>query len=227
MALNKLYYVYGLDTSCFYTKEEELIEKKIIKARHLKSVMKTWIDKQELVRHIHIVQHHTKIDNSINTKVKKQKKEKKQYILNHKKRISFLNDTITENKEKLKKLLSENKNITRVVNTDKLTLKRRVSIFDSNLTRCLDLKEREINQELLIIKVYFFDVAESIVKNGFYMNGSKYVFFSSSSGQIRTKKLVAVREDLLNNCWNTLTAGLTIDYINQCGGMNINKYIAY
>lgn len=227
MPLSKLYYVYGLDTSCFYTEEEEQIEKKIIKARHLKSVLKTWTNKKEIIRNIHKVQHHTKIEDKPIVKIKKPKREKKEYILNHKQRIKFLNDTIAENKEKLKKLLAENKNTTRNVIADKLTLKRRVSIFDSNLTRCLNLKEREINEELLIIKVYFFDVAESIVKNGFYMNGYKYVFFSSSSGQIRTKKLVAVREDLLNQCWNTLTAGLTIDYINKCGGMNINKFIAY
>jgi len=59
------------------------------------------------------------------------------------------------------------------------------------------------------------------------MNGHKYVFFSSSAGQIRTKKLVAVREDLLNKYWNALTAGLTIEKINEQGGMNVNKFLAY
>ena len=40
MALNKLYYVYGLDTACFYTDEENEIEKKILKSRHLKKLIK-------------------------------------------------------------------------------------------------------------------------------------------------------------------------------------------
>lgn len=224
MALNKLYYVYGLDTACFYNDEENNIEKKIIKARHLKSVLKTWIDKQEIVRNIHTIPYSLKV--KLN-KQNKTKNNKTQYIQNHKERIKFLNSIISDNKEKLKNLLAENKNKIRYVNSDKLTLKRRVSIFDSNLTRCLNLKEREINEELLIIKVYFFDVAESIVKNGFYMNGYKYKFFSASAGQIRTKKLVAVREDLLDLHWNTLTAGLTIEDINLQGGMNINKFLAY
>ena len=225
MALNKLYYVYGLDTACFYTSEEVIIENKIIKARHLKSVLTEWQDKQRIVRKIHKVIHKEKYKEKY--KYVKKSNKKVPYILNHNKRIQYLNDAIIKNKIILKELLNKNKNVTRTVIPEKLTLKRRVSIFDSNLTRCLNLKEREINEELLIIKVYFFDVAESIVKNGFYMNGYKYVFFSSSSGQIRTKKLVAVREDLLNNCWNTLSAGLTIDHINKHGGMNVNKYIAY
>ncbi len=216
MALDKLYYVYGLDTSCFYTEEENKIEQKIIKAKHLKYVMNEWIEKENIVKHLH------------RSKFKFSKtKSKIQYINNHEKRLSFLNKYINTKKSELTTLLKQNKNLIRNVNTSKLTLNRRVSIFDSNLTRCLNLKEREINTEILIIKIYYFDIAESIIKNGFYMNGYEYVFFTSSSGQIRTKKLVAVRKDLLNNCWNTLTCGLTVDHINKCGGMNINKYITY
>lgn len=33
MALNKLYYVYGLDTACLYTPEESAIEQKL--SRHV------------------------------------------------------------------------------------------------------------------------------------------------------------------------------------------------
>ena len=37
MALNKLYYVYGLDTACFYTNEENELDKMMIKSRVVKS----------------------------------------------------------------------------------------------------------------------------------------------------------------------------------------------
>lgn len=204
MALNKIYYVYGLDTACFYTDEENKIEKKILKARHLKGLIKKRGQK----------------NNDTKQKIKNQ--------------ISFLNTYICKYKTALKTILQKNINLTRTVRNDKIlnkecqpSLRRRVSIFDSNLTRCFDLKEREFNEQILIVKVYFFDVAESIVNNGFYMNGYKYKFFSASAGQIRTKKLVAVREDLLNQHWNTLTAGLSIENINKQGGMNINKFLAY
>lgn len=205
MALNKLYYVYGLDTACFYTDEENEIEKRIIKARVLKSKLK-----------------------------KKYPTRKKVSEAGKKDTLAFLNRYINIKKNNLKEMLSQNVGLTRVVRSDKIlnkegkpSMKRRVSVFDSNLTRCFQLKEREFNEEILIVRVYFFDVAESIIKNGFYMNGNKYVFFSASAGQIRTKKLVAVREDLLNLHWNTLTAGLTRESINAQGGMNINKYLAY
>ena len=50
MALNKLYYVYGLDTACFYTDEENEIEKRLLKARHLKNKLKTKYDTAEKVK---------------------------------------------------------------------------------------------------------------------------------------------------------------------------------
>ena len=201
MALSKLYYVYGLDTACLYTDEEYDIEQRIIKARCLKEKLKN-----------KLIPHNNKPP---------------EYTLNHNKRMQILTQYINKNKDKLKELLSENKEITRTIRPEKLTIKRKVSIFDSNLTRCFGMKERELNEEIIIIRVYFFDVAESIIKQGFYMNGNKYVFFSSSAGQIRTKKLVAVREDLLKKHWNTLSAGLSIEKINELGGINRNKYLAY
>lgn len=205
MALNKLYYVYGLDTACFYTDEENQIEKRNIRARCLKNKLRSKYPKKSDIQNA-----------------------------DKKKTLAFLNETISTTKATLKETLHKNINVTRTVRNDKIlnklnepSLKRRVSIFDSDLTRCFELKEREFNEEIIIVKVYFFDVAESIIKNGFYMNGKKYVFFLASAGQIRTKKLVAVREDLLNKHWKTLTAGLTIEDINKQGGMNVNKFLAY
>ena len=40
MALNKLYYVYGLDTACFYTDKENEIERYLLKARRVKNRFK-------------------------------------------------------------------------------------------------------------------------------------------------------------------------------------------
>jgi hypothetical protein len=127
----------------------------------------------------------------------------------------------------LKDKLSENIPLTREVRPNTLNVRRQVAIFDSALTRCCKLKDRQLNEEIVIVQVYFFDVVKSILQNGFIMNGKKYVFFSASAGQIRTKKFVAVREDLLNEHWNTLTAGLSIEEINSKGGLNINKFLSY
>lgn len=220
LALNKLYYVYGLDTACFYTDEENLIEKKLITARHLMSKLKKRLPEEPT--------DNKSLEHKIWDKANKEWKEKYYY------RLEVLHRAKKTLKDALIARLGEGKNITRHARKDKIldkagnpSMKRRVSIFDSNLTRCFGLKEREFNEEIVIVKVYFFEVAESLIKNGFYMNDNKYAFFSASAGQIRTKKLVAVREDLLNQNWNTLTAGLTRESINARGGMNINKYLAY
>lgn len=249
MALNKLYYVYGLDTSCFYTDEENQIEQRIIKARVVKSrltkiikgnykpKLNFFIDDNGVKQYYY--DDNGKLKKEYKTKYSEHQREWIAKRKDSKKYLEYLNFTkayIAECKQKLKAMLSENKRkgIIRTVREDKIydknkepSLRRRVSIFDSALTRYLGLKEREFNTEIVIVKVYYFDVAESIVTNGFYMNGYKYRFFSASAGQIRTKKLVAVREDLLDIYWNSLTAGLTIEKINQKGGMNINKYLAY
>lgn len=220
MALNKLYYVYGLDTACFYTDEENKIEKRLIRARCRLAKLKSQLPKR--------------IKDKKNSKYDMWKQEYNKWQSKYYYRLEILYRARKNLKEELKKKIAKNKNIIRTARLDKIldkdnnpSMKRRVSIFDSSLTRCFELREREFNEEVVIIKVYFFDVAENIVNNGFIMNGHKYKFFSASAGQIRTKKLVAVREDLLNDNWNKLTAGLTVDKINSKGGMNINKFLAY
>lgn len=234
LPLNKLYYIYGLDTSCFYYDDEYELEKRLIKARCLKRKFKD-IDKMRYSPKV------------LKTKLKNKEIDKKEFERlqiewcthkkeHYKKLRQVVNKYIGDKKQELKSLLNERNQLgqVRVARHDKIfykegqpSLQRRVSVFDGNLTRCLGMKEREFNEQMIIVKVYFFEVANSILKNGFMLNGRKYVFFSASAGQIRTKKFVAIREDLLMENWNTLTAGLTVEKINSLGGMNINKYLAY
>lgn len=117
--------------------------------------------------------------------------------------------------------------LVRTVRPEYLVDKNIVCIFDSDLTRSLQLVEDRYNDTIIIVKVYYYEVAESIIKNGFYMNGEKYVFFSASAGQIRTKKFVAVKESSLARCIDKLTCGLSLESINAQGGINVNKYLAY
>jgi len=130
-------------------------------------------------------------------------------------------------KERLKQKLLENMSITRTVRPEFLADRNIICIFDSDLTRSLGLREDALNDAIIIVKVYYYEVAESIIKNGFYMNGEKYVFFSASAGQIRTKKFVAVKETAIAQCMDKLTCGLSLERINRQGGVNVNKYLAY
>lgn len=192
--LNRLFYIYGIDTSSLYTDEEMMIEMKLNTIRRLKSLL----NNPDCV-------------------------EKK--VVND--RIKTLKDTLLSEMESNKSLVREVRPRSIFRDDGSVKPSKKVSVFDSALTRALGLAENEFNDSMVIVRVYYFQIAESIIKNGFRIDGERYIFFSASAGQIRTKKLVAVKESLLNEHWNELTAGLTLDDINAKGGMNVNKYLVY
>lgn len=137
------------------------------------------------------------------------------------------NVEIKETKLALKEMIDSNAGLTRTVRPESLRITNAVQVFESNLTRSLGMIPDNLNEQMVIVRVYYFGVAESIIKHGFYMNGEHYVFFSASAGQIRTKKFVAIQESKLAACMNQLTCGLSVEDINANGGININKYLAY
>lgn len=138
-----------------------------------------------------------------------------------------LNAEIKQTKEALKQLIDQNIGLVRTVRKEAQRPSNIVQVFESTLIRNLQMVPDDLNECMIIVRVYYFGVAESIIKNGFYMDGEKYVFFSASAGQIRTKKFVAIQESRLNACMNALTCGLSVEEINEHGGVNINKYLAY
>ena len=91
----------------------------------------------------------------------------------------------------------------------------------------MKIPENTLIEDIMIVQTYFFDIIEDIILDGYMFNGEKYVCFTASAGQIRTKKTVFIKESLLLKHQNTLMCGLTIKDINNYGGVNINKYLAY
>ncbi|WP_256860553.1 hypothetical protein [Paraliobacillus ryukyuensis] len=140
--------------------------------------------------------------------------------------IHYINKRIEKLKNILNDTLNRNKD-TRVLDPSSLKDTRLISVFESNLTRTLDIKIDDITEELFVVRVYYFQVLYDLIKNGFYYNGEKYIYFSSSAGQIRTKKGVWIKESSWLKHQKSLTCGLTVDEINKKGGSNINKYLAY
>ena len=187
--LTRLYPVYAFDTGCFYTDEENELDRKLQELRHtLREKQQEGIDAAE-------------------------KRE--------------LTSAIGQTKAELKELIDGNKGIVRSVRPESTRNSNVVQVFESSLVRELGMECDKVNPAMVIVKVYYFGVAESIIKNGFTFQGNRYVFFSASAGQIRTKKFVAIQEDLLRGCMDTLTCGLSVESINAQGGVNINKYLAY
>lgn len=144
-------------------------------------------------------------------------------------RKKAINRVIKKEKNKLADLLNAHleKKETRQLNQTALCDKNIISLFESSLTRALNLKTNELTKDLMILNVFFFQVFEDLVKYGFECEGEKYIFLTASAGQIRTKRAVFVKESAYEQIVKRLMCGLTIEDINDQGGINTNKYLAY
>jgi hypothetical protein len=135
--------------------------------------------------------------------------------------------TITNNLEKE----AYNHKGKRKLRIESLTDSKKISLFESTLTRSLGAKEGEMSNDIIVIRAYRYVIFEDLIKNGFIFNNEKYEYFSSSAGQIRTKKSCFIRSDALNankhEVRNKLMCGLSINKINKKGGINQNKFQAY
>ena len=70
---------------------------------------------------------------------------------------------------------------------------RKINIFESNATRTIGAKADEFCNDLIVVQIYYFGVAKDIILNGFLYNGEKYIYYTSSAGQIRLKKAVFIK----------------------------------
>lgn len=166
----------------------------------------------------------------IKDKIKKDNKKgitKNEYYYNdQQRRINWL---IKKNKNKLYKEFDRFKESheIRLLRNDRLIPANVKSMFESSLSRVLHIPIETVTEYIMIVQVYYFQPAEDILKHGFYYNDEKYVFLTASAGQIRLKKFMVIKENVLKQYENTLTCGLSKDIINNKGGVNTNKYLAY
>lgn len=144
-------------------------------------------------------------------------------------RMSAINRVIKRYKEQLSSMLKKSleDNITRELNPDAIKDRNIINLFCSELTRNLEIKPFERSDKIMIVNVFFFEVLNSIIHNGFNYNGEHYIFYSCGAGMIRTKRFMAICERDYNRIEQTLMCGLTIDHINEMGGMNENKLLSY
>ncbi|MFE4571308.1 RNA dependent RNA polymerase [Paenibacillus chitinolyticus] len=198
ISLNKQIYIYSVDTSAFYNQTESKINDRLNRYYFLRSKLK------DLTK----------------TKNTKYNPEKIRRI------ISKINIKIKRYKNNLTKEIGDNCSI-RELNSKHLNTHNIVSVFDSSLTRTLKNNEGEISNDIFIVRTYFFKVLKDLIEYGFVYDDEKYICFTASAGQIRTKKTVFIKKSLLDKYGSTLTCGLSVDAINNKGGVNINKYLAY
>lgn len=222
LALSKQIHIYSIDTSAFYTRKERKLHILLYKFRK---------ERDELVNKINNIEKDLKDLEESNGEYGCLLNKKTFYLEKKTYKINLITETKNHLLDILKDRVEKNNNIStkfiRQVDKRYLRDKNVVSVFDSFLTRMLELQENTLTTDMIIIKVYYFDILKDIIKNGFILNGEKYRFLTSSAGQIRTKKTVFIKETLWKEYERTLMCGLTVDEINKKGGINVNKYLAY
>lgn len=95
------------------------------------------------------------------------------------------------------------------------------------MTRYLKNTPNEFTDDFMVVQTYYFDIIKDIIYFGFEYKGEKYIYFTSSAGQIRQKKCVFIRESAWKSIEKKVMCGLTLNTINQKGGNNSNKHLAY
>ena len=121
--------------------------------------------------------------------ISKNKKEYKDFILGSAKKNVDRN--YDEKQEKQIRTLNRNRlYYTDKDNHEQIAVNNIISMFESALTRSFDIKTNELTYDIFIVEIYYYDIAQDLIANGFNYNDKHYVYFSSSAGQIRTKKAV-------------------------------------
>jgi hypothetical protein len=211
--LDKQVYIYSVGTEAFYDDEEIKVHNKLSKLHINKSLIKNKIKKLDKEINKEDVPEEEKM--KLITRKKKLQKGKK-------KSTEFINRYKTD----LKVLLNNHVGV-RELREDSLLDNKKIGMFDSALTRTIGMKIDSVSTNLLVVRVYYYQVLKELIEDGFMYQGEKYIYFSSSAGQIRTKKVVFIKESLWLKHEGALTCGLSIEEINEKGGCNVNKLLAY
>ena len=166
MSLTNQVYLYSCDTSTFYQPDEQEIHRRMAKMYSARSKLKTRL------------------------------KDGKTNAWDGQWRVSAYNRCLAKHKERLSAILDQRAadGITRQLNPEALKDRNVINLFESSLTRALNLKTFQLTKDLLIVNVFFFQVFENLVKQGFDWDGEHYIFLTASAGQIRTKRAVFIRE---------------------------------
>lgn len=219
MALDKQVQIYGIDTGNFYTNREARLHWKNhkikLEKRNLKDKLKEInkkIDEYDSDNEIeleHLIDTRDKIDGLLEFKNKQINKSKQDLLL-------LLSNKTNEN------IKTNGRHHVRTLNENSVSSKNIISVFDSSLIRIIGLEYDKFTDDFMVIQVYYFDMIKDLIFNGFEYQGEKYIYFTSSAGQIRTKKVVFIKESLWQKHEKTIMCGLTIDAINAKGGNNPN-----
>ena len=117
-----------------------------------------------------------------------------------------------------------------------LKFSKKISEFASDLSRAMGLSHLDYTFDKIVVKWKSADVLQQLVLDGFYFDlmnpdgtvtRKHYRCFTASAGQLRRDKVVFMSDDMWEKIHERLECGLSWERINELGGANVNKYLAY
>lgn len=212
--------LFKVDTDAFLSEEEKEHRAYLRKLKHLKKYINDLYQKKDISDHLAI-----RCENWIEylePTVSQAEKDYKSWLLEHSAEAVEYNINNPDNK-RIRQLDEKYLWYTdKYDGSKKVNLTNVISMFESTLSRSFGIQVDELTYDIFVLEIYYYDVAKDLILNGFDYNGKHYIYFSSSAGQIRTKKAVFVNEEKFKDCEMKLCCGLTLDKINEQGGMNVN-----
>lgn len=229
ISLDRQIHIYSFDTSAFYTDGERALEIEINKLCAQKGKLKS--EREILTKMANGELPQEKAEAQYRSLYKVRRDElvllgEKDRVRQIGKELKAINRSAKLLKAELVMMLRQHRG-TRTLREEYVVDKNIISVFESMLTRTLGMETGELYDDFMVIRTYYFDVIEDLILNGYTYNGERYICFTASAGQIRTKKTVFIKERVWELYQRTLMCGLTVQKINELGGININKYLAY
>lgn len=114
--------------------------------------------------------------------------------------------------------------------TESENINKQIALFESEMLR---YSNSNLDGFPLIIDIVYMRIAyqtlvfKQILERGLLIDDKKYVFYTATTSQMKNSEFVLVQEDFYNKNRNKFMCGLTDDIINQKGGCNSGKYLAY
>lgn len=240
--LSKQVYIYSLSTDAFYTEEERELKKKLSRLEDFRRLRRKrkGIEKNILEIELKLKQVDDDIEKeNLSNKVINLKRQHEYFdwlksifpkISDpvYKNQTKKLRDDIDKLTIEFRELVDKNQDV-RQLNKNQLNPKAIVSLFESTLTRKLGMDTKAVNpnEDIIIVEIFNNKVLKDLLKKGFYHNDELYIYYSSSSGQLRDKKTMWIKKSKWDEVGLTLMCGLTEADINNRGGMSVNKFLSY
>ena len=107
---------------------------------------------------------------------------------------------------------------------------KQIALFESEMVRYTGYP---LNDFPLIMEIVYMKIANQvlifnqILERGLLIDGKKYIFYTATANQMKNSEFVLVQEVFYNENEKKFMCGLTDDIINQKGGCNRGKYLAY